>query len=111
MAVDEFAEGVSVGGVYQLIGNVWEWTLGDFDPGVGDVPVDEPDQGPLKNVRGGAYDTFSRIKRRASSSAAKCRWPASTTSAFDVCWELATWLWIRQRPAVRSRKRLWTNVR
>jgi formylglycine-generating enzyme required for sulfatase activity len=58
VAVDEFAEGVSVGGVYQLIGNVWEWTLGDFDPGVGDVPADEPDQGPLKNVRGGAYDTY-----------------------------------------------------
>ena len=26
MSVDEFASGASVGGVQQLIGNVWEWT-------------------------------------------------------------------------------------
>jgi iron(II)-dependent oxidoreductase len=58
VTVDEFADGVSVGGVYQLIGNVWEWTLGDFDPGFADIPTDEPDQQALKNVRGGAFDTY-----------------------------------------------------
>jgi iron(II)-dependent oxidoreductase len=56
--VDEFADGVSVGGVYQLIGNVWEWTLGDFDPGFADVPTEEQDQQALKNIRGGAFDTY-----------------------------------------------------
>jgi iron(II)-dependent oxidoreductase len=58
VAVDEFPEGVSVGGVYQLIGNVWEWTLGEFDTGCVDVPDEELDQGPLKNIRGGAFDTY-----------------------------------------------------
>jgi len=58
VSVDEFAEGVSVGGVYQLIGNVWEWTLGDFDPGFAEVPTEELEQGTLKNIRGGAFDTY-----------------------------------------------------
>lgn len=56
-SVRQFAAGVSVGGVYQLIGNVWEWTSGDFNA------VDAEDQplellSPLRAIRGGAYDTY-----------------------------------------------------
>lgn len=50
-------DGVSVGGVYQLIGNVWEWTTGNFGawsyPG-GNVILPTP----MKSIRGGAYDTY-----------------------------------------------------
>lgn len=55
--VHEFAGGVSVGGVYQLIGNVWEWMRGDFEPG-------DPRHRelvleiPMKSIRGGAFDTY-----------------------------------------------------
>ncbi len=57
VSVDEFAEGVSVGGVYQLIGNVWEWTGGAFRG------IDTPDgrlapAEPMKSLRGGAFDTY-----------------------------------------------------
>lgn len=57
VSVYDFAEGVSVGGVYQLIGNVWEWTSGNFRP------TDHPHgdlilPGPMKNIRGGAFDTY-----------------------------------------------------
>jgi gamma-glutamyl hercynylcysteine S-oxide synthase len=55
--VSEFASGVSVGGAHQLIGNVWEWTTGNF--GAADcagrdltLPV------PMKSIRGGAFDTY-----------------------------------------------------
>lgn len=55
--VDAFPEGVSVGGVHQLIGNVWEWTSDNFDAVVHDepgllLPV------PMKSIRGGAFDTY-----------------------------------------------------
>ena len=60
--VDQFAKGVSVGGVYQLIGNVWEWTSGNFRA----VNLDPDDRHadeimpavPMKNIRGGAFDTY-----------------------------------------------------
>jgi len=55
--VDHFAEGVSVGGVYQLIGNVWEWTAGSFrssEHPLGELILPSP----MKNIRGGAFDTY-----------------------------------------------------
>lgn len=57
VSVHEFAGGVSVGGVYQLTGNVWEWTGGNFHG------LESPDgrmepMEPLKSLRGGAFDTY-----------------------------------------------------
>ena len=55
VSVEEFADGASVGGVYQMIGNVWEWTscaYGDSE----DVSLILP--APMKSIRGGAYDTY-----------------------------------------------------
>jgi gamma-glutamyl hercynylcysteine S-oxide synthase len=56
-AVTDDPAGVSVGGVYQLIGNVWEWTTGDFGADEGDVD-DLSLPTPMKSIRGGAFDTY-----------------------------------------------------
>jgi gamma-glutamyl hercynylcysteine S-oxide synthase len=74
MPVDDFATGISVGGIGQLIGNVWEWTAADFE-----LPVQGANRRdangiiasefaadragaiqptPLKALRGGAFDTY-----------------------------------------------------
>lgn len=55
--VDRYAEGVSVGGVFQLVGNVWEWTGGSFrgfEQPEGELILTTP----MKSIRGGAFDTY-----------------------------------------------------
>jgi formylglycine-generating enzyme required for sulfatase activity len=50
-------ESACVGGPYQLIGNVWEWTSTSF--GVWEPPTLRLEtEMPLKSLRGGAYDTY-----------------------------------------------------
>lgn len=55
--VDALAEGTSVGGVLQLVGNVWEWTTGNY----GAWSKSRPDlllPVAMKSIRGGAFDTY-----------------------------------------------------
>ena len=55
VAVTEFAAGASAGGIYQMVGNVWQWNANDFrlsaNQAIGVVA-------PLKSIRGGAFDTY-----------------------------------------------------
>lgn len=55
--VDRYTEGTSVNGVYQLVGNVWEWMscdFGDWDAQARHLKLSQP----MKGVRGGAFDTY-----------------------------------------------------
>lgn len=57
VSVKEMNNGGTVGGVYQLIGNCWEWTTSNFgawDPAL--RRLETPSQ--MKSIRGGAFDTY-----------------------------------------------------
>jgi iron(II)-dependent oxidoreductase len=55
-AVGEFPRGDSVGGVRQMVGNVWEWTGENVQlwDQRGELQVEHP----LKSLRGGAFDAY-----------------------------------------------------
>jgi iron(II)-dependent oxidoreductase len=56
VSVHAFAAGTSVGGVQQLVGNVWEWLSGAFAADDRDGSLRLPT--PMKSIRGGAFDTY-----------------------------------------------------
>jgi gamma-glutamyl hercynylcysteine S-oxide synthase len=55
--VDEFEQGASLGGVYQLIGNVWEWTYSSLDATSRDAG-NSGDGHSMKVLHGGAFNTY-----------------------------------------------------
>jgi iron(II)-dependent oxidoreductase len=55
--VGHYPDGVAPNGVYQLIGNVWEWAGTEFNVAADDgTPI--VGEMPMMGVRGGAFDTY-----------------------------------------------------
>ncbi|HEV3137790.1 MAG TPA: SUMF1/EgtB/PvdO family nonheme iron enzyme [Pirellulales bacterium] len=58
VSVEQFPLGVSVGGVHQLIGNVWEWTGDPFTLEDASPEANVALQPKMKSIHGGAFDTY-----------------------------------------------------
>ena len=56
--VDQHYEGCTPNGVYQLIGNVWEWVATQFQYDAGTSGMRVSFEQPLAEIRGGAFDTY-----------------------------------------------------
>jgi iron(II)-dependent oxidoreductase len=63
--VTAFPTGASAGNIFQLVGNVWEWTSSAFQLWIDDAPA-ELDE-PLMSIRGAAFDTY--FERQAGCQA------------------------------------------
>ena len=55
--VSAYEEGATSNGIYQLIGNVWEWVYASFNQIEEDGQYQNLDE-TLGEIRGGAYDTY-----------------------------------------------------
>jgi len=58
VSVEQYPGGVSVGGVQQLIGNVWEWTADCFAFDDDADITENAAHAKMKSLRGGAFDTY-----------------------------------------------------
>ncbi len=57
VGVDQHPEGATVGGVLQMVGNVWEWTADSFGAWEPPEARIETNSG-MRSIRGGAFDTY-----------------------------------------------------
>lgn len=53
--IDSYPEGATVGGLEQMVGNVWEWTRDGLDEA---TPDSLRFPSALRSIRGGAYNTY-----------------------------------------------------
>jgi formylglycine-generating enzyme required for sulfatase activity len=72
-------KGTSTFGVFDMIGNAWEWTASDFRayPG-GRLPASVP-SGELKVIRGGSYEST----RAYATTTYRTGWPARGAKTYD----------------------------
>lgn len=56
--VDSHYEGCTPNGVYQLVGNVWEWVATQYSCGTSRQDVQILLEQPMAEIRGGAFDTY-----------------------------------------------------
>ena len=69
--VGEYYDGTTPNGVYQLIGNVWEWVSGSFEAASTDSHEQVFFDSPPAEIRGGAFDTY--LETQASCLFRSCQ--------------------------------------
>jgi formylglycine-generating enzyme required for sulfatase activity len=91
--VDEYPSGVAPNHVYQLVGNVWEWTDSEYviADGTGNPVVGEM---PMHAVRGGAFDTYFESQATAHFRTGQIALARTHNTGFRCAMDLndATWI-------------------
>ncbi len=79
--VDKYYEGCTPNGVFQLIGNVWEWVDGDFAKS----PSPRQTTAALGEVRGGAFDTYFSRQATCQFRTGQPRLYRGSNTGFRCC--------------------------
>jgi gamma-glutamyl hercynylcysteine S-oxide synthase len=56
--VDKYENGATPNGIYQLVGNVWEWVATQYEYTSPDPSLRVAFEEPMVEIRGGAFDTY-----------------------------------------------------
>ena len=90
VAVSQMAAGGSVGGVYHLIGNIWEWIAEDFELPAA-APPERADRPLRKVLRGGAFDTYFEQQATCQFASGESPLARRANIGFRCAWESAIW--------------------
>lgn len=85
VAVDDYYNGCTPNGVYQLIGNVWEWLVSDFQCDAAPESLMITFDQPMAEIRGGAFDTYFETQATCQFRTGKTKLFRGNNVGFRCC--------------------------
>ena len=80
-----YYDGCTPNGIYQLVGNVWEWTATAFDCETDSAASEVLWDHPMAEIRGGAFDTYFETQATCQFRSGQSLLHRGTNVGFRCC--------------------------